>query len=84
MIPTLDDILAGLHAGTYTVQQAKPWVAQHIQSAVAEGRTRDLFAAAALEGKLATGMKPATPDALAVECWSYADAMVACCPEVVS
>lgn len=77
MIPTIDEIIAGLAAGTYTPEQAKPWVATHISLAVAAGRTRDMFAAAALEGQLATGVRKPTREALAAECFAYADSMMA-------
>lgn len=77
MIPSIDDIIAGLVSGDCTPEQAKGWIAQHITDAVAEGRTRDLFAAAALEGQLATGIRIHAPAAVAQQCWAYADAMLA-------
>jgi hypothetical protein len=33
MIPTIEDILAGLASGQYTVEQARRWIARHIQMA---------------------------------------------------
>lgn len=54
MIPTVPQIAAGLAAGNYTPQQASGWIALHITVSIAQGRTDDLHAAAAIE-KLLTG-----------------------------
>lgn len=77
MIPSIDKIIDGLADASITPEQAKPWIAQHITDAVAEGRTRDMFAAAALEGQLATGVRSPTKSVLARECFQYADEMMA-------
>lgn len=77
MIPTLDEIIAGLLAGNFTKEQAQAWIDEHIALAVQANDHRAMFAAAALEGRLAAGVRPPSKPSLAVECFEYADAMVA-------
>lgn len=50
MIPTIEDIVEGLLAGTITKQQAIEWLHQHAEGAYVT--LRDEFAAAALTGIL--------------------------------
>jgi hypothetical protein len=37
MIPTIEDIIAGLARGDYTVEQARRWIARHIEMAEERG-----------------------------------------------
>lgn len=78
MIPTIQEIIAGLVSGDFTQDQAQAWIDQHIALAVDANDHRALFAAAALEGQLANGVRKPSKDALAADCFAYADSMVAC------
>lgn len=77
-LPSLEDILADVAAGQMLIPAAQDLVGEHIKLAVQQGRTRDVFAAAALEGFLAAGVKPPSKDALAQECFVWADCMITC------
>lgn len=77
MIPTIDEIIAGVASGDFTQQQALEWIDEHIAIAVAGFDLRSMYAAAALQGRLAAGVRPPNKEALALECYEYADAMVA-------
>lgn len=48
MIPTIEDIVAGLIAGTYTQEQAMFWIHQH----VSHGYDLSQYAAMAMQGLL--------------------------------
>lgn len=52
MIPEIDDILAGLQAGTYSLNQAQIWIEKHFEMAKEDAETelRDLFAMEILGG----------------------------------
>lgn len=77
MIPTIEEIIAGLLSGDFTKEQALAWLDQHIELAVDRFDCRSMFAAAALQGRLAAGVRPPNKASLATECFEYADAMVA-------
>lgn len=84
MIPSIDDILTGYVAGTYTAAQAKALIQQHLDNAVIEAADRDGFAMAALDGFASTGLRWPDKMALARECYETADAMRAARVEVRS
>ena len=54
MIPTIEDIVADLLAGTMTKEQAVHWLYQHMENA----DLRDQFAAQAVQGLLANSGGP--------------------------
>lgn len=66
MIPTVPQIAAGLSAGSYTSQQASGWIALHITASIAQGRTDDLHAAAAVERLLTGGIRTRSRAPIAV------------------
>jgi hypothetical protein len=56
MIPTVEEIIAGMESGTYSREQSIAWLKTHAESAGDEHYAddlRDSFAAAALTGILA-------------------------------
>jgi hypothetical protein len=69
-LPTITEILEDVADGTTPVDVAE----ERILAATAN---RDAFAAAALQGKLAAAYRPASEEALAKECYAFADAMCA-------
>jgi len=83
MIPTIETIVEGLVAGTYTKQQAIGWLYLHAEEAYRG--LRDDFAAAALQGMLAypgderggNAHTNSTPLDCANAAYAYADAMLA-------
>lgn len=74
---TLTDILTAVHNLELSVAEAEPLVLQVCAA-------RNAFATAALEGQLATGIRRACKETLAVECFQYADAMLAASGAVVA
>lgn len=78
MIPTIEEIIAGVAAGEFTQAQALAWLDTHIALAVEASDHRAMYAAAALQGHLAAGVRPPNKDSLATTCFEYAAAMVAC------
>lgn len=56
MIPTIEQIVEDLKAGTITASQAVTWLHQHAQGAANE--LRDMFAGLALQGMLCNGFMP--------------------------
>lgn len=76
MIPSIDEILTGYTAGTYSAAQAKALIQQHIELSVDGAVLRDEFAAAALQGQLSACVKRPDMLTLARECYEHADAMV--------
>lgn len=75
MIPTIEQIVEGVAAGTITKSQAVTWLHQHAECAY---RTlRDDFAAVALPALIAAGNVPhVTRDDVVGEAYLYADAML--------
>lgn len=83
MIPTIDQILAEVKAGTLEIGQASRWMNQHMESFASEmgmWNLRDHFAGIILGRMLAkhqtTPYSPDTRDALATECYYMADGMI--------
>jgi hypothetical protein len=76
MIPTIEQIVEDLLAGTITKQQAVGWLHQHAEGAAND--MRDMFAGAALQG-LCGGTPGAhlVPPNAATLAYEYADAMLA-------
>lgn len=56
MIPTIQEIIAGLLNGSYTGKQAEHWIQRHIELAedAARGDLRDDFASKAMQGFLSS------------------------------
>lgn len=78
---SIADILAQVRDLVLTPEEALPLIQQHV-----DRNQRALFAAAALQGLLSTGIRMPTKEAQATACWEWADAMVTCAQpaEVVS
>jgi hypothetical protein len=83
MIPTIEDIIAGLIAGRYNAEQAEAWISRHVEIATDEIALRDHFAGAALPAVITAcasdTRKPgeAQEEYFARRCWHVADAMLA-------
>lgn len=74
MIPTIEDIVAGLRDGTIDYDEAIHWLNEHKRLA-AEATLRDEFACAALQGVLQE-LDPALSGPVARFSYEIADAML--------
>jgi hypothetical protein len=87
MIPSVEDILIGLLAKTYTLEQCQHWINQHIDLATDSQALRDHFAGLAMQGAIVNanlGGMPGEDEGatqlaadLAKASYSIADAMLA-------
>ena len=76
MIPTMDDILAQLAAGSMDMDTAKMWINQHFNMAVDAAAMRQYFAGEAMNAILSRADGRQAPSDVAESAISIADAMV--------
>lgn len=78
MIPSIIEILRGLLAGRYEIEQAEAWINTHIELGADTAGLRDHFAGLAMQALVTGTLKvddglPPTPETLAMA-REYADA----------
>ena len=77
MIPSIEDIVAGVEAGKYTTQQAIAWLNKHVELALGDD-LRDHFAGLAMQGTYTNPISATREEKayIAQHAYAMADAML--------